>query len=133
MIISNYNPVSAEMLSVSEDGKPPLRDLIGQICGLCRKAREDGLLALDLLLPELTEPLLKLGVRLVLDGVDTETVEGILTTAIHAGNYSGQELVRRMIIADGILLLQQGQNPSDVKVFLSAYLGEDEAAAALDG
>ncbi len=133
MIISEYNPAAAERLTVSDKDRPQLCVLIDQICMLCRKAREDGLLTLDSELPGLSDQLLQLGVRLVLDGTDTETVKGILLTAIHAGNYNGAELVKRMIVSDGILLLQRGQNPSDVKIYLSAYLGEAAAASVLDG
>jgi flagellar motor component MotA len=57
-------------------------------------------------------------------------VEHALWVALHAGAYEGGELVRRMVIYDGVLGIQAGTNPTLLATILSAYLGIDAAEEA---
>lgn len=53
-------------------------DLIKQFCELGKKARKDGLLALEEELNILEDEFLKSGLQMVVDGVDPETIQEIL-------------------------------------------------------
>jgi flagellar motor component MotA len=126
----SYDSDFARTLRLEENDKSIVRQDIAQIVELARVSRENGLFALDELCSDLAPPLLRLGVRLVVDGTDPETVEHALWIALHAGAYEGGELVRRMVIYDGVLGIQAGTNPTLLATILSAYLGIDAAEEA---
>jgi flagellar motor component MotA len=125
-----YDPQLARTLRLEHSGKSVVRQDIARIAELARTARENGLLALEDLCAHLEPPLLRLGIRLVVDGTDPEAVEQALTIALHAGGYEGVELVRRLVIVDGVLGIQAGTNPTLLATILSAYLGIDAAEEA---
>jgi chemotaxis protein MotA len=56
--------------------------VVEQIMSLSRLARKTGLISLDSLLPEIAEPLLRKGVMLAVDGVETELIRDILENDI---------------------------------------------------
>ena len=69
--------------------------------------------------------LLKKGLMLVRSGIDSQTVTDILNNYIVAGNYEGAELLKRIIICDGVKCIQRGDSAAVIREFLTAYLGED--------
>jgi flagellar motor component MotA len=68
-----------------------------------------------------------LGILLVVEGNEASQVENCLLTALHAGEYRGVELVKRLIIVTGVMSIHEGENPSTLEILLSTYLGEEEA------
>lgn len=125
-----YDARLAQALQIDDGGREVVRQDIARIAELARTARENGLLALDDVCAELQPGLLRLGVRLVVDGTEPEMVEEALRIALHAGGYEGVELVRRLVIVDGVLGIQAGANPTLVSTILSAYLGIEAALEA---
>jgi flagellar motor component MotA len=128
--MTTYNPELARNLRLEDSDKSVVRQDIARIAELARTGRENGLLALDDLCANLEPALLRLGVRLVVDGTDTESVEQALRIALHAGGHEGVELVRRLVIVDGVLGIQAGTNPTLLATILSAYLGVEAAEEA---
>ena len=84
-------------------------------------SRRQGLLALENIDLPISDYLLEKGIRLIVDGYDPEIIQHILVTGIYAGNFSGKELLKRMIITDGIITLQSGYNNLAERLY--AYLG----------
>lgn len=69
--------------------------------------------------------LLKKGLMLVISGIDLQTVTDILNNYIMSGNYEGAELLKRIIIRDGVRCIQRGDPPAVIREVLTSYLGED--------
>ncbi|HHY40275.1 MAG TPA: flagellar motor protein [Syntrophaceticus sp.] len=57
--------------------------LINEIVRLADQARREGLLSLEQNLDEIDDPFLKLGVQLVIDGIEGSLLQGLLETEIH--------------------------------------------------
>lgn len=125
-----YDAKLASVLELDAAGADVVAGDIRTIVGLARKARRDGLLALDEDAQTATPGLLRLGLRLVVDGADPDVVQRTCRIAIHADGFEGVELVRRLVLLDGVLGIQAGENPTQLAAQLSAYLGEEAALAA---
>jgi len=69
---------------------------IMQIVSLAETARREGLLSLENRMEEITDPFLAGGIRLAVDGMSPEVVEGIMNTeidAVNARHNSGKGLI----------------------------------------
>jgi flagellar motor component MotA len=124
-----YDAEEAQRRSVTDEDYSELRGIIETLTGLAAIARREGLLALEECIDEIEEPLLKLGILLMAEGNEASLVENCLLTALHAGEYKGVELVKRLIIVSGVMSIHEGENPSTLETLLSTYLGEEEALA----
>ena len=70
----------ARMLHCREEERKGLTPIIRRLMDLDRKARDEGFLALESELASIEDPLLAVGVRLVMEGVAGEALEDILAT-----------------------------------------------------
>ena len=61
---------------------------------------------------------------LVVDGIMPDLVRKLGQTLIDADGHTGKELLSRMIILEGVLMVQSGYNPRIMEVKLLAMLGE---------
>jgi chemotaxis protein MotA len=71
------------MMQTLKSGPPP--DLAGNVrrlCGFAKKARHEGILALESETGSLTDPFMRKGLQLAIDGVDPEAVGEVLRTDI---------------------------------------------------
>lgn len=94
-----------------------LRDL-GEIA--CKK----GLLALEGELQQIKDPFLKLGVQLIVDKTDAENVQDILDSDIYYNESNGRELLKKIIIREGILRIQAGDNARNILICTKIFLGK---------
>jgi hypothetical protein len=78
---------------------------------LSQIAREQGLLAWEKLLPNILCPFLKGAMTLLVDGVEPKITEYVLKAVIEAENLKGAWLLSRLIDMQGILQIQNGQQP----------------------
>ncbi len=104
---------------------PELVVLIETLSSYSEKARREGLLSLEYNMQDIENNYLKLGLGLIIDGVDPKSVNHILTTNLYFSNIDGFELLKRYIIRDGVLSIQAGDNPNLVSTKLAMYLGDD--------
>lgn len=114
-----------EKASCSKKDKKRIVPVVGTLVRLAEKSRREGLLAVEDDISSMKSRFLRAGLRLVLNGYDPDIVSDILLTRIHAGGFSGRELLERMIMMEGALCIQQGYSPSVVKERLFAFLGEE--------
>ena len=75
-----WNADLARRLQCREEEKKALGPIIQRLMDLDRKARDEGFLALEAELASIDDPLLAVGVRLVMEGVSGEALEEILAT-----------------------------------------------------
>lgn len=99
--------------------------MITTILSFSEKSKHKGLLSLEDDISELNDNYLKLGFRLIIEGVDSNMVRSILETKIFVGNYRGNELLHRVICMEGILMIQASVHPRTMKDKLMAFFPED--------
>jgi flagellar motor component MotA len=94
-----------------------LRDF-GEIA--CKK----GLLALEGELQQIKDPFLKLGIQLIVDKTEPENVQDILDSDIYYNESNGRELLKKIIIREGILRIQAGDNARNILICTKIFLGK---------
>lgn len=114
-----------EKASCSKKDKKKIIPVIEMLVRFSEKSRREGLLAVEDDIPSINSRFVRAGLRLVVNGYDPAIVTDVLLTMIHAGGFSGRELLERMISMEGILCIQQGYSPTVVKERLTAFLGEE--------
>lgn len=96
-----------------------LRDL-GEI------AFKKGLLALESELLQIKDPFLKLGIQLIIDKTEPENVQDILDSDIYYNESNGRELLKKIIIREGLLRIQAGDNARNILICTKIFLGKVE-------
>jgi len=87
--------------------------------------RSEGILALENRFETHKNFFLRLLLQQITDGVYPELVKSMATTLIDAENHVGTALLERRIIADGVTMIQAGENPRIIEIKLLCHLGED--------
>lgn len=114
----------------TEEDKTKCLPLAKRLIALAQIAMQRGLLALEKEIQH-EEFLLRTGLLLVIDGRDPLMVEDILGNYILMENYKGYEFLKRVMIMEGVLAIQQGNHPNELLFKLCAFLGEKEAEKQL--
>lgn len=115
----------AERLQCGEKEKQEALDIISALVEASEKARREGLLALEHDIEEYRHPLLRLGMSLVVDGTDPKIIREILEARILSENRKGGEFLEQILIYQGCLSIQAGDNPRVLTTRLFAFLGEE--------
>jgi chemotaxis protein MotA len=63
---------------------PNLLELIKQLVALAETARRDGLLALEAKMAEISNPLIRSGIQMAVDGSDAATIEEVMRTEMES-------------------------------------------------
>jgi flagellar motor component MotA len=106
--------------SAKDENLPHVVDLINRINKLCETATSEGLLALEDLIDEIPQEILKSGVELAIAGTDPELIYSILRSK---ADILLSTLERKTdMIRTGILSVQAGDNPKTVETRLLSFL-----------
>lgn len=119
-----YEPELILRSKCSKSQKEKLISIINKIVAFSKQARFEGLLALENELENLANRFLRFGLKLIIDGVAPELVFDILSANIYYSHDKGVELLEKLIIRDGVLLIQSGDNHRVVLHKLAMYLGD---------
>ena len=111
--------------------KKPVLDVINEIIDLANLTRKQGVLALEEQADKMEEGLLRLLIELICDGIDPQTVEKIADNTIFASFETGAKLLEQIIIKEGMLSIQEGENPMVIETKLLALLGNGFAKGKL--
>lgn len=112
-------------IQCTEIDKDDCIELVSKVLMLSKKAEKYGLLSLEQEVDNCDEVLLKKGIELMVSGTLPEHIKEILGTYIVVGNYTGKELLKRVIILESVLEIQKGENSFIIMEKLSAYFGEN--------
>jgi AraC-like DNA-binding protein len=118
--------ISQRLTSSSQDKKECL-ELFNTIINYSERVRKHGLLSLE---PEIDKShsfFMRKSLQFIVDGVEPTYIRNILQNYIFTGNYHGKELLERLLITEGILSIQAGENPILIREKLSSYFGEEFA------
>lgn len=127
----SWNAELSRRLSCGDDERRALGPLIRRFIDLSRKVRKEGYLVLDAEAAQAEDPLLRVGLHLVAEGVSGETLEDILATYLLANDEKGWPFLRACATIEGLLSLSEGDESPLMIRKLTAYYGADRALSVL--
>jgi AraC-type DNA-binding domain-containing proteins len=92
---------------------------------LSKKAHKQGLLSLESEIVEETPFLLQKGLQLIFSGTEPIILREILNNYIYSSNCSGKDFLSAILIKEGLLSIQMGEYPWDIREKLAAFFGMD--------
>lgn len=116
----------AAKASCSKEDQESLVPLVLQLKKLSEVATKKGLLALEDELNQIKDPFLNLGAQLIIDRVEPENIEDVLDSDIYYNHSNGRELLKKIIIREGLLRIQAGDTPRNVLICTKIFLGKVE-------
>ncbi len=114
----------AAKAACSKEDQESLVPLVKQLRDLGEIAFKRGLLALEGELMQIRDPFLKLGVQLIVDKTEPENVQDILDADIYYNESNGRELLKKIIIREGLLRIQAGDNARNILICTKIFLGK---------
>jgi len=127
-----WNAELARRLRCREEEKRELAPLVRRLLDLARIARVEGFQALEGELPSIEDPVVAIGLRLVMEGLAGEALEDILATYLVAEERSGFAFLRTCVAIEGLLSLAEADEPALMARKLLAYLGAERALGVLE-
>jgi hypothetical protein len=115
-----------EELQCTMNERKQLLPLVDELLELSNKARQLGLYELEKEKNRVSHGLIKKGLELMVDGTDPEVLERIIFNLLICGSKQRRiDLLKGIIILEGVLSIQQGRHPNLIKEILLSYLGVD--------
>lgn len=114
----------AAKAACSEEDQESLIPLVFKLKELAETSNKSGLLALENQLATISDPFLNLGVQLIIDRVEPENIRDILDSDIYYNESNGRELLKKIIIREGLLRIQAGDSPRNVLICTKIFLGK---------
>ncbi len=114
----------AAKASCSKEDQESLIDIVKQLKELSEVATKSGLLALENELMNIKDPFLNLGMQLIIDRIEPENVTAVLDSDIYYNESNGRELLKKIIIREGLLRIQAGDTPRNVEICTKIFLGK---------
>jgi chemotaxis protein MotA len=117
----------AAKAACSKEDQESLVPLVKQLRDLGEVAFKRGLLALEGELLQIRDPFLKLGVQLIVDKTEPENLQDILDSDIYYNESNGRELLKKIIIREGLLRIQAGDNARNILICTKIFLGKADS------
>ncbi len=114
----------AAKAACSKEDQETLIPLVLHLKKLAEICNKSGLLALENELSQINDPFLNLGVQLIIDRVEQDNVTDILDSDIYYNPSNGRELLKKIIIREGLLRIQAGDTPRNVLICTKVFLGK---------
>lgn len=121
-----------EMKKCSKEEKLKALKHIDVILSLSTCAHKRGLFALEALMIGTDSKFLLKAIELVVDGVNPETVKSILMNYMKTTELEPWEILERSIYLEGVLLIQNGKYPWEIREVLISLLGESVVTEVSD-
>lgn len=114
----------AAKASCSSEDQETLTSIVLQLKRLAELVSKQGLLAMENELPQIRDSFLNLGIQLIIDKVEPENVKDILDSDIYYNHANGRELLKKIIIREGLLRIQAGDSPRNVLICTRVFLSK---------
>ncbi|PHR25907.1 MAG: hypothetical protein COA36_13645 [Desulfotalea sp.] len=114
----------AAKASCSREDQESLVELVLQLKYFSELVTKQGLLALENQLSDIKDPFLNLGVQLIIDRIEEPNIKDILDSDIYYNESNGRELLKKVIIREGLLRIQAGDTPRNVLICTKIFLGK---------
>ncbi|MBR5486031.1 MAG: hypothetical protein IKV41_05920 [Oscillospiraceae bacterium] len=127
----------AQHLQCSRTDKQDCLPMVQQLLEIAFFSRDHGLVALDKFFnaenSRFTDPFLRKAVSCLVDIADAKMIRQVMYNYILAGNYTGSQFLRNLIIADTILALHQKVDIDHIFSFLvPSYFGLEFDSTVID-
>ncbi len=119
----------AAKASCSKEDQESLIPIVLKLKEFSEITNKSGLLALENILSQINDPFLNLGVQLIIDKVEPENITDILDADIYYNESNGRELLKKIIIREGLLRIQAGNSPRNVLICTKVFLGKVDKEA----
>ena len=119
----------AAKASCSQEDQESLVPIVLQLKKLSEVAGKQGVLALENELLQIKDKFLNLGVQLIIDRVEPDNIKDILDSDIYYNESNGRELLKKIIIREGLLRIQAGDTPRNVLICTKIFLGKVDSSA----
>jgi flagellar motor component MotA len=116
----------AAKAACSKEDQESLIDIVKQLKELSEVVGKSGMLALENELSRVKDPFFNLGLQLIIDRVEPENVTAVLDSDIYYNESNGRELLKKIIIREGLLRIQAGDSPRNVEICTRVFLGKVE-------
>lgn len=100
-------------------------ELLSNILEFSAITRKYGLLRLESEIEKFDSNFMRKALQLIVEGVEPNYIRTILQNYIIVGDYKGKALLERVVITEGALSIQAGENPLLIREKLSSFFGED--------
>ncbi|MBM9606086.1 hypothetical protein [Desulfopila inferna] len=114
----------AAKAACSRDDQETLVPLVLRLKQISELSTKSGLLALESELADISDPFLNLGMQLIIDQVEPQILIDILDSDIYYNESNGRELLKKIIIREGLLRIQAGDTPRNVLICTKIFLGK---------
>lgn len=114
----------AAKAACSREDQESLVPMVAELKRMAEISSKAGLLALENELVKIQDPFLNLGVQLIIDKVEPQNITDILDSDIYYNESNGRELLKKIIIREGILRIQAGDTPRNVLICTKIFLGK---------
>lgn len=114
----------AAKAACSREDQESLIPIVKELRDLGEIAFKKGLLALEGEMQQIKDPFLKLGIQLIVDKTEPENVQDILDSDIYYNESNGRELLKKIILREGLLRIQAGDNARNILICTKIFLGK---------
>ncbi|PID76203.1 MAG: hypothetical protein CSA26_11105 [Desulfobacterales bacterium] len=114
----------AAKAACSAEDQETLVPIVLQLRELSDLVTKQGVLALENELNQIKDPFFNLGVQLIIDRVEPENIKDILDSDIYYNESNGRELLKKIIIREGLLRIQAGDTSRNVLICTKIFLGK---------
>ena len=104
----------AAKAACSKEDQESLIPLIFSLKELGAQAKKRGFLSLEDKLGSISDNFLKIGLQLIIDQTNPDVVSDILDSDIYYNESNGRELLRKIIIREGLLRIQAGDTSRNI-------------------
>ncbi len=119
----------AAKAACSKEDQESLIPLIFSLKELGAQAKKRGFLSLEDKLGSISDNFLKIGLQLIIDQTNPDVVSDILDSDIYYNESNGRELLRKIIIREGLLRIQAGDTSRNIFLCTRTFLGKIENSA----
>lgn len=119
----------AAKAACSKEDQESLISLIISLKEFGDQAKKKGLLSLEDELGSITDSFLKIGVQLIIDKTEPDVVSDILDSDIYYNESNGRELLKKIIIREGLLRIQAGDTSRNIFLCTRIFLGKVDNSA----
>lgn len=119
----------AAKAACSKEDQESLVPIVKQLVELSDQASKKGLLSLEGELASVDDPFLKIGLQLIIDKIDQDNIRDILDSDIYYNESNGRELLKKIIIREGLMRIQTGDPGRIVKICTSVFLYKVDRAS----
>ena len=119
----------AAKAACSKEAQESLIPIIVSLKELGTQAKKRGFLSLENQLASINDDFLKIGLQLIIDQTDPDVVSDILDSDIYYNESNGRELLKKIIIREGLLRIQAADTSRNIFLCTRIFLGKVENSA----